>query len=370
MDTPWFKLTNEADIPSPALLVYVERAEENIRRMIVAAGGTERLRPHVKTHKMPALIDRQLRAGIRKFKCATIAESEMTARAGAPDVLLAMQPVGPNIDRLVKLIRAYPQTKFSTIVDNPETAKQLSAAAKAANLTIDVLVDIDVGMHRSGVSADAVGVSVFLTVGNLPGLRATGLHVYDGHIHDTDLDTRRHNAEQAFDPIGRFVKTLREAGREIHTIVAGGTPTLPLHANRAGVECSPGTCVLNDVGYAKKYPDLQFQIAAAVLTRVVSKPFGTNRICLDLGHKSVASENPQPRAEFPQLPDATPVMHSEEHLVLETSAAREIEVGQAFYAFPRHICPTVALYSEAVAVVNRTGGERWPVTARNRILTL
>src|ERR1041385_5659003 len=114
MDTLWFKLANEAEIPSPALLVYVERAEENIRRMIVAAGGTERLRPHVKTHKMPALIERQLRAGIRKFKCATIAESEMTARAGAPDVLLAMQPVGPNIDRLVKLIRAYPHTKFST----------------------------------------------------------------------------------------------------------------------------------------------------------------------------------------------------------------------------------------------------------------
>jgi D-serine deaminase-like pyridoxal phosphate-dependent protein len=127
--------------------------------------------------------------------------------------------------------------------------------------------------------------------------------------------------------------------------------------------------VLNDVGYTKKYPDLDFQIAACVLTRVVSKP-DTNRICLDLGHKSIAAENPQPRAEFPELPDAKPVMHSEEHLVLETSSAPQIAVGQAFYAFPKHICPTVALHSEAVAVVNRIGGERWPVTARNRILTL
>jgi D-serine deaminase-like pyridoxal phosphate-dependent protein len=368
MDSPWFKLANEAEIPSPALLVYVERAEENIRRMIAMAGGPERLRPHVKTHKMPALIERQLRAGIRKFKCATIAEAEMTARAGAPDVLLAIQAVGPNIDRLIKLIRACPQTKFSTIVDNPEIAKQLSAAAKAASLTIDVLVDIDVGMHRSGVPAEVLGVSVFLVIKTLPGLRAAGLHVYDGHIHDADPNARAQHADEAFEPVIRFVKSLREAGSEIHTIVAGGTPTFPMHAKRAGVECSPGTCVLHDVGYAQKFPDLDFQIAAAVLTRVISK--GPGQICLDLGHKSVASENPQPRAEFPQLPDAKPIMHSEEHLVLETSAAREIEVGQAFYAFPKHICPTVALYSEAVAVVNRVGGERWPVTARNRILTL
>jgi D-serine deaminase-like pyridoxal phosphate-dependent protein len=293
----------------------------------------------------------------------------MTARAGAPDVLLAIQPVGPNIDRLVKLIRAFPATKFSTIVDNPEIAKQLSAAAKESGITIDVLVDIDCGMHRSGVPAEVIGVSVFLAVGNLPGLRAAGLHVYDGHVHDSDTGDRERHAEESFEPVTRFVKGLRSAGREVHTIVVGGTPTFAMHARRAGVECSPGTCVLNDVGYARKYPDLDFQIAAAVLTRVVSKP-APNLICLDLGHKSVASENPQPRAEFPQLPDAKPVMHSEEHLVLETPAAREIEVGQAFYAFPRHICPTVALYSEAVAVVGGVGGERWPVTARNRILTL
>jgi D-serine deaminase-like pyridoxal phosphate-dependent protein len=205
-------------------------------------------------------------------------------------------------------------------------------------------------------------------VKSLPGLRAAGLHVYDGQIHDGDPGARAQHADEAFEPVARFVKGLREAGSEIQTIVAGGTPTFSMHAKRAGVECSPGTCVLNDIGYAKKYPDLNFQIAAAVLTRVISK--GPGQICVDLGHKSVASENPQPRAEFPQLPDAKPIMHSEEHLVLETSAAREIEVGQAFYAFPRHICPTVALYSEAVAVVNRVGGERWPVTARNRILTL
>src|SRR5436309_931985 len=103
MANEWFQVSNAADIPSPALLVYVERAQENIRRMIAMAGGVGRLRPHIKTHKMPDLMARKLRAGIQKFKCATIAEAEMAARAGAPDVLLAMQPVGPNIARLIKL---------------------------------------------------------------------------------------------------------------------------------------------------------------------------------------------------------------------------------------------------------------------------
>jgi D-serine deaminase-like pyridoxal phosphate-dependent protein len=369
MDTPWYKLANESEIPSPTLLIYVERAEENIRHMIALAGGPDRLRPHVKTHKMPALVERQLRMGIRKFKCATIAEAEMTARAGAPDVLLAMQPVGPNIERLVKLIQTFPNTKFSTIIDDAGIALQLSRAAIAAKVQIDVLLDLDTGMHRCGVAPGPAGMTLYKTLATTAGLRVIGLHAYDGHIHDSEAAARSAHARDAHAYVEKFVADLRAANFPVQTIIAGGTPTFPMHAAREGVECSPGTCVLNDVGYAKKYPDLDFKIAACVLTRVVSKP-GVNRLCVDLGHKAVAAENPQPRAEFPQLPDANPVMHSEEHLVLETSAANDFRVGDALYAFPKHICPTVALYSEAVAVVNRVGGERWPVTARNRILTL
>jgi D-threonine aldolase len=369
MDNPWFKLANEDEIPSPALLIYVERAEENIRRMIAMAGGPDRLRPHVKTHKMAALVERQLRAGIRKFKCATIAEAEMTAQAGAPDVLLAMQPVGPNIDRLVKLIQTFPKTRFSTLVDDARIGVQLSAAAIADRVQIDVFIDLDTGMHRCGIAPGPGAAALYKSLATTAGIRVAGLHAYDGHIHENESSARSTHANEAYSSVEKFAAELRAANLPVQTIIAGGTPTFPIHAARANVECSPGTCVLNDVGYVKKYPDLDFQIAACVLTRIVSKP-GVNRICLDLGHKAVAAENPQPRAEFPQLPDANPVMHSEEHLVLETSAANDLRVGDALYAFPKHICPTVALYSEAVAVVNHAATERWPVTARNRILTL
>src|SRR6185436_20004725 len=99
----WFSIQNFPDVPSPSLLVYPDRVSENLRRMIVLAGGVNRLRPHIKTHKMPEIIRLQLALGINRFKCATIAEAEMTAACGADDVLLAYQPVGPNGIRVLQL---------------------------------------------------------------------------------------------------------------------------------------------------------------------------------------------------------------------------------------------------------------------------
>ena len=115
--------------------------------------------------------------------------------------------------------------------------------------------------------------------------------------------------------------------------------------------------------------DLDFLNAALVLTRVVSKP-GGNRLCLDLGHKAIASENPQPRVIFLNLPDARAVSHSEEHLVVETERAGETELGACIYGVPWHVCPTVALHAEAVIVREGRAQERWEVVARNRRLTV
>ena len=151
--------------------------------------------------------------------------------------------------------------------------------------------------------------------------------------------------------------------------MAGGTPTFPIHAQNDSFECSPGTCVLWDFGYAEKFADLEFLIAAVVLTRVVSKP-GANRLCLDLGHKAIASENPPPRVQFLNLPDATAISHSEEHLVVESAQAHRFAVGDCLYGVPRHICPTVALHSEAVVINHGMATERWRVTARERRLTI
>ena len=170
--------------------------------------------------------------------------------------------------------------------------------------------------------------------------------------------------EAAYAPVKALREQLAQAGLGFPTVVAGGTPTFPMHARRGDVECSPGTCVLWDHSYATKLPDLSFQPAALVLTRVVSKP-GPNRLCLDLGHKAIASENPPPRVNLLNLADAKAVLHSEEHLVLETPKAGTFKVGDPLLGIPWHICPTVALYGEAVIIKNgkpETRGESPPAT--------
>jgi 3-hydroxy-D-aspartate aldolase len=360
---------NAEEIPSPALLVYPERVQENIRRMIAMAGGVERLRPHMKTHKLPEVIRLEMAQGITKFKCATIAEAEMVASCEAPDVLLAYQPVGPNVRRLVQLAKQFPKTKFSTIADDVNAIRALSSAASEGRLTLDVLLDIDSGMHRCGVAIGPKAVEIYRLMATLPGLRPGGLHAYDGHIHDLDPETRLKNCDDAFGPVSTFRHELANAGLPVPNVVAGGTPTFPIHARRPQVECSPGTCVFWDAGYAAKLPDLDFLPAALMLTRVISKP-GTDRLCLDLGHKAIASESPPPRVQLLDLPEAKAVGHSEEHLIIETARAGEFSVGAYFYGIPWHICPTVALHSTAVVVKNGQAEARWRIVARERMLTI
>lgn len=365
----WFRITNAAEVPSPALLIYPERVEENLRRMIARAGSADRLRPHVKTHKLPQLLALELAHGITKFKAATIAECEMCAASGARDVLLAYQPVGPNIARLVRLAQTFARCRFGCVVDNEETVTALSAATAAAGMELDVFLDLDVGMHRTGIAPGGEAAAVYRAIAHAPGLRAGGLHAYDGHLHDADHERLRQACEAAFAPVWRFLKELTAAGLAVPRVVASGTPTFPLLAQHSSVEVGAGTTVLWDFGQEQTSPDLDFLHAAVLMTRVISRPT-PRRITLDLGHKAVASEMPQPRVRLFGLEDATPVMHSEEHLVLEAEEAGHYPVGAVLYGVPRHVCPTVALHSEVFAVRGGRVIETWPVVARARRLSI
>jgi 3-hydroxy-D-aspartate aldolase len=372
MERDWYTVANAADIPSPALLIYPDRVEENIRRMIRVAGDVERLRPHMKTNKLPEVIQMQMDQGITKFKCATIAEAEMVAACQVPDVLLAYQPVGPNVQRFIRLAQTFPKTMFSALVDDEDTIRALSNAAVQARLTVNLFLDLDCGMHRTGVTPGPPAVELYRLIACSPGLRPAGLHMYDGHIHDTDLATRTRICEEAFAQFRTMREDLHTAGLPVPASVIGGTPTFPLHAQRAAhenVECSPGTAVFWDWGYSTILPDMDFLPAILVLTRVVSKP-GTKLLCLDLGHKAIASEIPAPRVQLLGLPDAKAVGHSEEHLVVETDRAGEFRVGSCFYGMPWHVCPTVALHNEAVVVKNGRADERWRVVGRARTITI
>ena len=364
----WFRVQNEQELESPGLLIYPDRVEENIRRMIAIAGGPQRLRPHVKTHKLAEIVQRKLAAGITKFKAATISELEMLGRAEVPDALLAYQPVGPNRNRLFDLIEAFPKTEFSCVVDDALAAQDLSATAIRRRKRVRILLDIDCGQHRTGVPAGDGALELYKKLCRCSGLSPAGLHAYDGHNNQPDPGERAAECDAAFKAVLSLREEVLRLGLPSPTVVAGGTPTFPIHARRPEVECSPGTCVLWDFGYGNKLKDLDFLHAALAFTRVVSKP-GPGLLCLDLGHKAIAAENPHPRVQFLNDPGAQAVTHSEEHLVIETKAAASSRVGDCWYGIPRHICPTVALYAEAVAIQNGAGEKRWKIEARSRHLS-
>jgi D-serine deaminase-like pyridoxal phosphate-dependent protein len=368
MTRPWYAIANEADVASPALLVYPDRIVANIDRMIALTGGAERLRPHVKTHKLPEVVRMQIDRGIGKFKAATIAEAEMTAAAGAADVLLAYPAVGPTATRLCRLAMLFPRTRFRALADCDAGIDELARAAAAAGITLDVLLDLDVGQHRTGIAPGPEAARLYRRLATTPGLAAAGLHAYDGHLHDPDHARLVAAAEAAFAPVWRLRDELIAGGLPVPRIVASGTPTFPILAARGDVEVGVGTTLLWDAGQPVTSPDLDFLHAAVLLVRVVSRPV-PGRLCLDLGHKAVASEMPQSRVTIFGLEDAACVVHNEEHMVLETPRAEAFPVGSVLYALPRHVCPTVALHEEVLVVRDGVVADRWHVAARRRRIT-
>ncbi len=360
----WYHLINPATIDSPALLVSPELVSHNIRETVRIASSVQRLRPHVKTHKMRVVTDMLLAEGITKFKCATLKEARMLAEAGAADVLLAYPVVGPKAAGLRQLTEAFPATQFGCLTDSKASATNLSVVFGDAPQPIDVWIDLNVGMGRTGISPDnAPALATFIQ--QLPGLNLAGLHAYDGHIRDTDFALRCQRADESF----ALAKGVQQAIKNEHgltlPIVVGGTPSFPAHARRTDstMQLSPGTFVFWDAGYGQALPDLPYEVAAVLLTRVISI-IDDQTLCIDLGHKSVAAENPFPRVVFLDHPDATPIGQSEEHLVVKIPNARTHQPGDVWYGIPIHICPTVNLYDAVHVVENGQVTGEWAVTAR------
>ncbi len=242
----------------------------------------------------------------------------------------------------------------------------------SAGLTIDALLDIDTGQHRTGIPAGDQALELYRLIADTPGLRPGGLHVYDGQNHQKSLAERRVAVDACWQPVAQLVERLRAAKLPVPRIVAGGTGSFPIFAEKLdpAIELSPGTIVFHDAGYGEMFPDLTFTPAALVLTRVISRPTA-ERVTFDLGYKAVASDPPAGnRLVIPDLPDAKAVLQNEEHLVIETSQAATIQPGNEYLAIPRHICPTTALHKQVYVVKGGNVIGTWNVIARDRQLTI
>ena len=361
----WFEISNVDSIDSPALVVYPERVKENIRIMISFIKDINRLRPHIKTNKSPDAVKLMMDQGISQFKCATITEAQMLSQAGAKDVLLAYQPLGPKIKRLTEVMKQFPATIFSCLVDNSASIAEIGKTVDAEGLSIGVWIDLNVGMNRTGILPQEADQLVE-DISKIPALKFEGLHAYDGHIRDVDFEVRKTRCDEAFLQVEVLAAHVEKIiGRKIR-IVAGGTPTYPIHATRNNVECSPGTFIYWDNGYAGILKEQPYQFAALLVCRIISKP-GPNILCIDLGHKSVASENPLAnRVSFLEHPDLEAIGQSEEHLVVKTNQPERYTVGQVLYGLPFHICPTVALYDSVWVVEKGTASSKWSTPARKK----
>lgn len=367
----WYELQNENDIDSPALLIYPDRIQHNINCMVASVGGNpKRLCPHVKTHKMQEVVQLQLAAGIERFKCATIAELEMTLLAGAKNVLIAYQMAGPKIQRFLAVAQHFPSAIVSTLVDNLSSARQLAAAFAAKGQTANIYLDVDNGMHRTGYPLNEDTFDMVAQLSKIPNLSFKGLHLYDGQFRTSPVTERIEGSNAAFHPIYALVDRIAKELKIEAEIINGGSPSFSAAAARNNVFCSPGTTLLWDYGYAQMVGEISFQWAAILMSRVISKPT-EGVITLDLGHKSVASEKPlSKRIHFLNLTDYEATGHSEEHLVLRVKNWASIQVGDVFYGVPYHVCPSVALHEEAQVVRNHVAEETWQVIARKRRISL
>lgn len=368
-----YRLHHPEQLLSPGIVLFHEVLERNIDRMIAMAGGVERLRPHCKTHKLAEVVRLQLDRGIVRQKAATLAEAEMLARAGCRDILLAYQLVGPNIGRAVRFAQAFPEVQFAALADDERMITELGAALTAANRRMGLLLDVNPGRDRSGRPPDDTAMSIYQHIARTRGVEPAGFHIYDGQLHQADLEERRRAVAAAWEAVAALRDRVESAGIAVPRLVCGGTPTFPVYCgmNDPAIELSPGTCIFHDAGYGEKFPDLNvFTPAALVLTRVLSRPT-PNRVTFDCGTKAVASDPPMgQRVTLPDIPDAVQVLQNEEHLVVETAEADRWRPGDWTLAIPRHICPTTALHRQVSVVLEGELHAAWDVVARDRLLTI
>ncbi|HTE34866.1 MAG TPA: alanine racemase, partial [Chryseolinea sp.] len=257
----------------------------------------------------------------------------------------------------------------SCLIDNRQSAKALSKVCASYNISLEVFIDLNVGMNRTGIDPTHA-ILLIEDCENLPGIKVKGLHGYDGHIRDKDLALRKKNCDASFEAVIHLQRQVKDKFNKDLVIVAGGTPTYPIHSARKDVECSPGTLIYWDQGYADILAEQHYLFAALVLTRVISKP-GPGIICVDLGHKAIASENPiTSRVTFLNAPDLMPTGHSEEHMVLNFNGPDHYAVGDVLFGVPFHICPTVALHDRPAVVEHNEVVGYWHTISRNRLITV
>ncbi|OCZ88906.1 alanine racemase [Achromobacter xylosoxidans] len=354
-----------ASVDTPSLVLDLAAFEANLRAMQAWADRHEvALRPHAKAHKCPEIARRQLALGARGICCQKVSEAVPFVAAGITDIHISNEVVGPaKLRLLAQLARA---AKLSVCVDNAANLAQISQAMAAAGAEIDVLVEVDVGQGRCGVSDDATVLALAQQARDLPGVTFVGLQAYHGSVQH--LRTREERAavcRQAARIAASYQLLLRESGIACDIITGGGTGSVEFDA-ASGVytELQAGSYAFMDGDYGANEWDgpLAFQNSLFVLSTVMSTP-APDRVILDAGLKSTTAECGPPAIHGAQGLQYAAI--NDEHGVVRVApGAQPPALGDTLLLVPSHVDPTFNLHDGLVVYRDGIVQDIWEISAR------
>ena len=355
-------------LETPAPLVDLDRLALNLDRMAAyCAMHGFGLRPHVKTHKSPRIAAEQLRLGAGGVTCATVREAEVMAEL-TDDLLLAYPLVG--MTALRRLTNLAPSVRITVALDSEHAARQLASAAGEIGRTVGVLVELDVGMRRTGVQDGAAAVALATFVADQTALRFDGLAFYPGHVRQTIARQAPAMADVSR-RVAAAVRALEAVGLPPRVVSGGSTPAAwRMHEIPHLTEVRPGTYVYNDRVTAEigacEWDECAFSVLATVVSTAVP-----GQAVIDAGSKALGREASDSLEGFGALidqPDIVVTRMSEEHGILDLShTAWRPELGEQVRVVPNHACVAVALNDMMFGVRDDVIETRWPVAARGRV---
>jgi D-serine deaminase-like pyridoxal phosphate-dependent protein len=360
-----------SEIDTPALVVDLDILERNLRRVADYSKEHDlRLRPHTKTHKSPRIGRRQLDSGAVGLTVAKVSEAEVMLGAEPADLLVAFPIIGRSkLERLMDIAR---RTRITVALDSIFAARQLSDAARAAQVEVGVLAEVDVGLGRVGVSPGEPLLQLAQCIDKLPHITLEGITFYPGQIKDVE-ETGLRALAQVNALVQSILSDFRAAGLEVKIVSGGSTPTLyHSHLVDGLTEIRPGTYVYNDINTVRSGACALEDCAASILATVVSTA-RPGQMIVDGGSKTFSSDrlaNPSEvtYGHLVEAPGARFHKMNEEHGYVDlTHAEREFSIGDRVHIIPNHICVAVNLHEQMYGIRGDTVEEVWRVEGRGKL---
>ncbi|MGC8878753.1 MAG: DSD1 family PLP-dependent enzyme [Anaerolineae bacterium] len=352
------------DIDTPALCLDIEAVEANVTRMAeFARQAGVHLRPHAKTHKCPMLAHMQLAAGAIGITCAKLSEAEVLVAAGIRDILIANQVIGSA--KIARLVNLAAHSEVIVAVDDPENVAELDAAAQAKGVRLRVVIEIDIGMQRCGVTPGQPVLELARQITRSPGLRFEGVMGYEGHVIFTpDPEERKVKTEASLQLMMDSVELLRKAGFPVKIVSGGGTGTYFITGRYPGVtELQVGSYITMDSQY-REVVGIDFAYALTVLATVI-RVHGDKRAIVDAGMKTMTRDFGMPLVLEPPGWKVTAL--AEEHGFLERLDGPPLKRGDKVKIVPNHGCTTINLHDHYYVIRRGILEAIWPIAARGKI---